>query len=94
MGTHLSAAPLTPVGAGPYRAEISVGFLVSIAAKFPFPSFDCDFGGTNFLVCAASFMDIPPKYDGTDRWLKRVQISKDVSKHLGREYSLDIITDI
>jgi hypothetical protein len=39
-------------------------------------------------------MDIPPKYDGTDRWLKRVQISKDVSKHLGREYSLDIITDI
>jgi alpha-ketoglutarate-dependent taurine dioxygenase len=44
--------------------------------------------------CAHGRPRFSPGYDGTDRWLKRVQISKDVSKHLDREYSLDIITDI
>jgi hypothetical protein len=48
----------------------------------------------NNYKCAHGRPQFTPKYDGTDRWLKRVQISKDVSKHLDREYSLDIITDI
>lgn len=48
----------------------------------------------NNYKCAHGRPQFTPKYDGTDRWLKRVQISKDVSKHLNREYSLDIITDI
>ncbi|AZE71403.1 hypothetical protein C4K00_1158 [Pseudomonas synxantha] len=48
----------------------------------------------NNYKCAHGRPQFTPKYDGTDRWLKRVQISKDVSKHLEREYSLDIITDI
>lgn len=48
----------------------------------------------NNYKCAHGRPRFTPRYDGTDRWLKRVQISKDISKHLGREYSLDIITDI
>ncbi|WP_060543680.1 hypothetical protein [Pseudomonas sp. Leaf48] len=48
----------------------------------------------NNYKCAHGRPQFTPKYDGTDRWLKRVQISKDVTKHLNREYSLDIITDI
>ena len=48
----------------------------------------------NNYKCAHGRPRFTPRYDGTDRWLKRVQISKDVSKHLDREYSLDIITDI
>ncbi|MBZ9780185.1 hypothetical protein K9857_01280 [Pseudomonas sp. REP124] len=48
----------------------------------------------NNYKCAHGRPQFTPKYDGTDRWLKRVQISKDVTKHLEGEYSLDIITDI
>lgn len=48
----------------------------------------------NNYKCAHGRPQFTPKYDGTDRWLKRVQISKDISKHLDREYSHDIITDI
>lgn len=48
----------------------------------------------NNYKCAHGRPRFTPRYDGTDRWLKRVQISRDISKHLDREYSLDIITDI
>ena len=48
----------------------------------------------NNYKCAHGRPHFTPKYDETDRWLKRVQVSKDVTKHLDREYSLDIITDI